>query len=73
MVTKSELQIENARLLSEVDRLTADLESAKSTVPKHSPAKLAEARIAELNARVDLLEREVKAKPPTEISRHVDP
>lgn len=61
MATKSELEAENKRLLSEVDRLTADLKAATSPAPKHSPAELAEARIAGLKARVSLLEREAQA------------
>lgn len=60
MATKSELESENKRLLSEVARLTADLKSATSTIPKHTPAELAVAKIAELKARVNLLEREAQ-------------
>ena len=73
MVTKSELEADNKRLLSEVDRLAADLEAANSPAPKQPPAKLAEAKIAELKARVNLLEREAKALPASKIVGPVDP
>jgi len=57
MATKSELEAENAALLSEVSRLTA----ANTDKPKHSPAQLAAAEVAGLKARIDLLEREAMA------------
>jgi len=73
MVTKSELEADNKRLSSEVDKLTADLKVATSPTPKQSPAKLAEAKIAELKARVNLLEREAKALPASKIGGPDDP
>jgi len=57
MATKAELEAENERLSSEVERLTSDL-GATSPTPKHSPAELAAAEIAGLKARINLLERE---------------
>ena len=63
MATKAELEADNKRLSSEVERLTSD-SSAVQSAPKHSPAELAAAEIAGLKARINLLERETAAYSP---------
>ncbi len=64
MATKTELEADNKRLSSEVERLTRDLFAVTPT-PKHSPAELSAAEIAGLKARINLLERESAASSPS--------
>ena len=61
MVTKSELEAQNAHLLSEVARLTGE----QADKPEHSPAQLAAAEIAGLKAHIELLDREAMANVPS--------
>ena len=68
MATKTELEVDNKRLSSEVERLAGALDASSPSAPKHSHAEVAAAEIAGLKARINLLEREADTRSP---GRHV--